>query len=31
MKEFIRVYHQNKEDIENFMMTTLKNSGSKTY
>lgn len=28
MKEFIKVYHKNREDIENFMMMTLKNSGS---
>jgi len=28
MKEFIKVYHENIENIENFMMTTLRNSGS---
>jgi len=28
MKEFIKIYHENKHGIENFMMTTLQNSGS---
>jgi len=28
MKEFIRVYDENKEDIEKFIITTLKNNGS---
>jgi len=28
MKEFIKVYHENRDNIENFMMTTLRNSGS---
>ena len=27
MKEFIKVYNKNKEDIEKFIMTTLKNNG----
>ena len=28
MKEFINVYEENQEDIEKFIMTTLKNNGS---
>lgn len=28
MKEFIKVYNKNKEDIEKFIITTLKNTGS---
>ncbi len=28
MKEFINVYEENQEDIENFIITTLKNTGS---
>jgi len=28
MKEFIKVYNKNKEDIEKFIITTLKNNGS---
>jgi hypothetical protein len=28
MKEFIEVYKENQEDIETFIITTLKNTGS---
>lgn len=28
MKEFIKVYEENQEDIEKFIITTLKNNGS---
>ena len=28
MKEFIKVYDENQEDIEKFIITTLKNNGS---